>query len=88
MQQDSLLAASLGVTHIERNGHHYVDGFGIAPAAEAEAFAAAHPGLYAAARTGGRTWRCATASSTSALPARPGFASAATPHWDSLQTIS
>jgi hypothetical protein len=38
VQQDSLLAASLGVTHIERNGHHYVDGFGSAPEAEAEAF--------------------------------------------------
>lgn len=37
VQQDTLLAASLGVTHIERNGHHYVDGFGIAPDAEAHA---------------------------------------------------
>lgn len=49
VQQDTLLAASLGVTHIERNGHHYVRGFGVAPAHEAEAFARAHPGLY---RTG------------------------------------
>ena len=30
VQQDTALAASLGVTHIERNGHHYVDGFDIA----------------------------------------------------------
>jgi Enolase C-terminal domain-like len=46
VQQDTLLAASLGVRHIERNGHHYVDGFGSAPTAEAEAFAQAHPGFY------------------------------------------
>mgnify|MGYP000476370026 CR=1 FL=1 len=52
VQQDTLLAASLGVMHIERNGHHYVDGFGIAPDAEAQAFAAAHAGLYRADATG------------------------------------
>jgi hypothetical protein len=27
LQQDLALAATLGITHIERNGHHYVDGF-------------------------------------------------------------
>lgn len=46
VQQDCLLATSLGVTHIERNGHHYVDGFAGAPAAEVEAFAHDHAGLY------------------------------------------
>jgi hypothetical protein len=46
VQQDTLLAASLGVAHIERNGHHYVDGFGTAPAQEALAFERAHGGLY------------------------------------------
>jgi hypothetical protein len=87
VQQDSLLAASLGVTHIERNGHHYVDGFGIAPAAEADAFAAAHPGLYAASN--GRPHLVVRDGllDISSLHG-PGFASAATPHWDSLQTIS
>ncbi|MDP3225671.1 MAG: hypothetical protein Q8M96_21250, partial [Rubrivivax sp.] len=49
VQQDTMLAASLGVRHIERNGHHYVDGFGIAPQAEAQAFADAHPGFYTGA---------------------------------------
>ncbi|MGY4626126.1 hypothetical protein [Bradyrhizobium sp. USDA 4486] len=47
VQQDLALGAFIGVTHAERNGHHYVDGFGEAPAAEAAAFAAAHPDLYA-----------------------------------------
>lgn len=83
VQQDTLLAASLGVAHIERNGHHYVDGFGIAPAAEAGDFAAAHRGFYDAqarlAVHGGRldlsTLHCS------------GFASAAMPRWDSLTPI-
>ncbi|MGY4369125.1 hypothetical protein ACVW1A_005190 [Bradyrhizobium sp. LB1.3] len=52
VQQDLALGAFLGITHAERNGHHYVDGFGEAPAAEAEAFAAAHPDLYADAGQG------------------------------------
>jgi len=47
VQQDLALGAFIGVTHAERNGHHYVDGFGETPATEAQAFAAAHPDLYA-----------------------------------------
>lgn len=46
VQQDLALAALLGLTHCERNGHHYGDGFGDAPAVEQAAFAAAHPDLY------------------------------------------
>jgi hypothetical protein len=87
VQQDTLLAASLGVTHIERNGHHYVDGFGIAPAEEARAFAAAHPGLYAE-----RGDRVHLDVRDGRLDLRslhvPGFAGAATPSWPSLQSMS
>ena len=46
VQQDLALAALLGITHAERNGHHYGPGFGTAPPAEQAAFAAAHPDLY------------------------------------------
>jgi len=46
VQQDTALGALIGVTHAERNGHHYVNGFGDAPAGEAEAFLATHPDLY------------------------------------------
>jgi hypothetical protein len=87
VQQDTLLAASLGVRHIERNGHHYVDGFGTAPDEEAQAFAAAHAGLYELdahsrphlAVHGGRL-------DLSSLHT-PGFASAAAPLWHSLDAI-
>jgi len=49
VQQDLLLASLIGVTHIERNGHHYVDGMQGAPAAEQQAYLAAHGDLYRAA---------------------------------------
>ena len=87
VQQDCLLAASLGVTHIERNGHHYVDGFGVAPEAESAAFAKAHPALYA--NTSGR-WRLAVRAGRLDLSTLhgPGFASAVEPLWDSLTPIT
>jgi hypothetical protein len=46
VQQDTALAAFLGILHAERNGHHYVNGFADAPPEESEAFLAAHPDLY------------------------------------------
>jgi hypothetical protein len=46
VQQDLALGALIGITHAERNGHHYVDGFADTPASEAEAFRAVHPDLY------------------------------------------
>jgi hypothetical protein len=85
-QQDTLLAASLGVAHIERNGHHYVDGFGVAPAAEARAFAEAHRGLYREEHG-----RFHLDVQQGRLDLRSlhgvGFASGARPQWDSLQPI-
>ena len=86
VQQDTLLAASLGVTHVERNGHHYVDGFGAAPEAEAQDFAKAHPGLYDTQN--GRV-RLAVRDGRLDLTSLyvSGFASAALPRWDSLTPI-
>ena len=83
VQQDTALAALLGVAHVERNGHHYLDGMRDAPAGEQEAFAAAHPDLYE--RTHG-TVRLAIRDGSLALGslAAPGYASAALPDFDSL----
>ncbi|MBX3653304.1 MAG: hypothetical protein KF686_03910 [Ramlibacter sp.] len=86
VQQDTLLAASLGVTHIERNGHHYVDGFGIAPAQEARGFASAHAGFYDA--SAGRPHLAVRAGQLDLSSLHgPGFATAVFPRWDSLQTF-
>jgi hypothetical protein len=46
VQQDLALVSLLGLTHVERNGHHYVDGFAATPLAEAGRFRSAHPDLY------------------------------------------
>ena len=86
VQQDTLLAASLGITHIERNGHHYVDGFGVAPEQEAQGFAKAHPGFYTTAQGSARLAVQAGQLDLASLHV-PGFASAAMPLWDSLQPI-
>lgn len=46
VQQDLALVSALGLAHVERNGHHFIDGFAGRPAAEAQAYQAAHPDLY------------------------------------------
>jgi hypothetical protein len=51
VQQDLALVSLLGLGHVERNGHHFIDGMSFAPEAEQAAFAAAHPDLYS--RDGG-----------------------------------
>jgi hypothetical protein len=88
VQQDTLLAATLGVTHIERNGHHYVDGFGSAPAPEAAAFAAAHPDLYARDAHGRPHLRIDGGRIALGSLHGPGFASAAEPDWPSLAALA
>lgn len=47
LQQDLATMTTLGLTNIERNGHHYFCGLDHLPAQEQEAALAAHPDLYA-----------------------------------------
>ncbi len=47
VQQDLALVSLLGLTHVERNGHHFIDGFTGRPKVEAVRFMEAHPDLYA-----------------------------------------
>jgi len=47
VQQDLALVSAMGLTHVERNGHHFIDGFAGRPKAEATRFLEAHPDLYA-----------------------------------------
>jgi len=87
VQQDLALGALLGISHAERNGHHYVDGFADTPAAEAEAFMAAHPDLYTAdagkIRLAIHDGDLLTGSLTG-----PGFATAVHPVWSSLAPLT
>ncbi len=84
VQQDLALATLIGCDHIERNGHHYVDGMAAVPAAEQAAFLAAHPDLYhehlGAVRLAIEDGALAIASLDT-----PGFASGAMPDIASLR---
>jgi len=88
IQQDTALVAALGLSHAERNGHHYVEGFGSASDAEAERFAAAHPDLYR--RRGGHVGLAFERGSLpiASLLSAPGFASGAEPDWSSLVPLA
>lgn len=46
MLQDLTVAAALGITHVERNGHHYFRGLSMYPEAVQKDVLAAHPGFY------------------------------------------
>jgi hypothetical protein len=46
VQQDLALVSLLGLAHVERNGHHFVDGMSFAPEREQADFLRAHPDLY------------------------------------------
>ena len=87
VQQDLALGALIGVTHAERNGHHYVDGFADTPAAEVQAFLSAHPDLYI--RDGNNIHLSVhdgdllTESLTS-----PGFATGVHPNWSALSPLN
>jgi hypothetical protein len=86
VQQDLALGAFIGITHAERNGHHYVDGFGDAPATEARAFAAAHPDLYADAGQGIRLKIHDGDLLTGSLHTT-GFATSVHPDWSALAPL-
>ena len=86
VQQDLALGAFLGVTHAERNGHHYVDGFGDTPLVEARAFAAAHPDLYADAGQGIRLSIHNGDLLTGSLDTT-GFATSVHPDWSALRPL-
>lgn len=46
LQQDLATVAALGLSHVERNGHHYFRGLDHLPAAERRVALEHHPGLY------------------------------------------
>lgn len=87
VQQDIALATLIGCTHIERNGHHYVDGMKAVGEAEQAAFLAAHPDLYhrslGAVRVNIEKGQLRIASLD-----QPGFASGALPDLDAMRSVT
>jgi hypothetical protein len=86
VQQDLALGALIGITHMERNGHHYVDGFGETPEEEANAFLDAHPDLYALDASRVRLAIHDGDLMTESL-VQPGFAAGIHPLWPTMSPL-
>jgi len=83
VQQDLALVNLLGLTHVERNGHHYVNGMADLPVHEQAAFLAAHPDLYERSH-GAVRLRIANGELAIGSLGGSGFASGAEPDWATL----
>ena len=86
VQQDLALVNLLGIGHVERNGHYYVNGMAAQPTAEQDGFLAAHPDLYE--RSHGAV-RLRIANGRIALGSLQcaGFASAALPDFGAMTAL-
>jgi hypothetical protein len=87
VQQDLAIVSLLGLGHVERNGHHYVNGMASLPRAEQAAFLAAHPDLYEES-FGAVRLRIKGGDVKIGSLAVPGFASGAEPQWSAMKAIS
>ena len=88
LQQDLALVSLLGITHVERNGHHYVNGMSALGAGEQQAFLDAHPDLYERSHGAVRLRLRGGELAIGSLHRGAGFASGAAPDWNSLQPIA
>ena len=87
LQQDTALVSLLGLTHLERNGHHYVNGMAGLPQAEQDAFLGAHPDLYERSHGAVRVRIAEGMLSIGSLDC-PGYASKATPDWNTMRGMT
>jgi hypothetical protein len=86
VQQDLALVNLLGITHVERNGHHYVNGMAALPQAEQDAFLAAHPDVYERSH-GAVRLRIRDGEIAIGSLAAPGFASGTLPDFGAMRAI-
>jgi len=87
LQQDLALVSLLGLTHVERNGHHYVNGMAGLPQKEQDAFLAAHPDLYERTHGAVRVRIADGMLEVGSLDC-PGYASRAMPDWNSMREMT
>jgi hypothetical protein len=86
VQQDLALVGLLGLTHVERNGHHFIDGFAGRPKAEAVRFMEAHPDLYADTPRGPRLRILGGELAVGSL-AVPGFGATIEPDYAAMEVM-
>lgn len=86
VQQDLALVALLGLGHVERNGHHYVDGMAGLHEDEQAAFLAAHGDLYERSAGAVRV-RIANGRLAVGSLACVGFGVSAEPRWSDMRQV-
>jgi hypothetical protein len=86
LQQDLALVSLLGLTHVERNGHHYVNGMAGLPAAEQKNFLDSHQDLYEYSH-GAVRLRIKEGTIRMKSLDCPGYASLALPDWKTMREM-
>jgi len=86
LQQDLALVNLLGISHVERNGHHYVNGMAGLSEDEQAAFLGAHSDLYERSHGAVRVRIRGGQMDIASLACR-GYAAAAEPQWASMRTM-
>jgi len=86
LQQDLALVALLGLTHVERNGHHYVNGMAGLPADEQQQFLKGHEDLYEHSHGAVRLRLKGGMIQMKSLDC-PGYASRALPEWKTMREM-
>ena len=86
LQQDLALVSLLGIKHVERNGHHYVNGMAGLPDAEQNTFLAAHPDLYERSH-GAVRLKISNGELAIGSLAGAGYASGAMPDWKTMRSM-
>jgi hypothetical protein len=87
VQQDLALVNLLGIGHVERNGHHYVNGMAALPEGEQRSFLAAHPDLYERSHGAVRLKISQGRLGLASLDCT-GYASAAQPDFNAMQELA
>ncbi len=86
LQQDLALVSMLGLEHVERNGHHYVNGMAGLPNGEQQDFLRAHPDLYEKSHGAVRVKIQRGMMSMQSINC-PGYASRAAPDWGAMRAM-
>ena len=87
VQQDLALASLLGISHVERNGHHYANGMAGLPEAEQEAFLSNHADLYERSH-GAVRLKIEKGMLQIASLSCNGYASGALPDWSAMKEMA
>ena len=80
------LVSLLGLTHVERNGHHYVNGMAGLPQGEQKRFLNSHDDIYEESHGAVRVRIKGGMIQMKSLDC-PGFASRAMPDWDAMRRM-